>query len=401
MSIMQDPDVAGDPEDARPAASWWAIPEPPGTEVPPRALAISVFALGVAVVAAFLRPETGADYAGFLWILGLIPPFLLSFYHGWTGAVKALAAGMLALTGAEVAGGVFGGGIDWWIYGGATSGLIAVSLGSGVLAERLHQSGGAPGTADRVEARRRELRRAVDEGQLVLHFQPIVSLEGRKTLGVEALVRWNHPRRGLLDAGEFVDFAETAGLLVPIANWAMDEAFRHFGLWREKFPSSEDFFLSLNVSRGQCRQRAFVERVRTLLDRRGIDPGCLHLEVTEDTLDVAGTQLAPVVGLGARLAIDDFGTGYVSLSQLARLRIDTLKIDGLFVGKMLESPEDRATVEAIIGVAHALGLQVTAEAVETEEQFRLLRELGCHRGQGSFFAEPFPATSLQARIAPD
>lgn len=401
MSTMQEAGRDGNPGGAPASAGWWEIPDAPTTEVPPRALAISVFALAVAALGAFLRPESGAEYAGFLWMLGLVPPFLLSFYHGWTGAVRALVAGMVALTVAEVAGGFLGESIDWWIYGGATAGLIVVSLGSGVLAERLHRSGGSPGTADREGARRQDLLRAVEEGQLVLHFQPIVTLEERRTVGIEALVRWNHPRRGLLDAAEFVDFAESAGLLVPIGNWAIDEALRQFGLWRDKFPSSEEFFVSINVSESQCRQRGFVERIRSLLDREGMEAGCLHLEVSEETLNAAGTQLSQMVGLGVRLSIDDFGTGYVSLSQLARLRIDTLKIDGFFVGRMLTSPEDRATVDAIVRVGDAMGFRVTAEAVETEEQLQLLRRLGCGRGQGNFFAAPFPAASLEGRLVPE
>ena len=372
----------------------------PAQEIPPRVVAISVFALAVAVVAALLRPDTGATYAGFLWVLALIPAFLLSYYHGWTGAVKALAGGMAVLTLTEVVvGNLLQGEVDWWIYGGTTTVLLVVSLGSGMMAELFHRTGGGPGGGGLEEARRRDLQRAVEEGQLVLYFQPVVSLDERQTVGVEALVRWDHPRRGLLNAGEFVSFAESAGLLVPVSNWAMEEAFRQFGRWEAQFPGSSEFFVAVNLSTEQVRQRGFVERVRSLLAEHEMDGSALQVEVSEETLDEAGTQLAQIRGLGAHLAIDDFGTGYVSLGQLARLRLDAVKIDGSFVARMLDSDPDRATVEAIVKMSEGLGLQATAEAVESHDQYEALRELGCDLGQGSFFADPFPAASLEARLS--
>ena len=369
-------------------------------EIPPRVIAISVFALAVAVLAALFRPDSGATYAGFLWILALIPAFLLSYYHGWTGAVRALAGGMALLTLTEVvAGFVLQGDVDWWIYGGATTVLIAVSLGSGMMAELFHRTGGGPGVATLENARRRDLQRAVEEGQLVLHFQPVVSLDDREAVGVEALVRWEHPRRGLLKAGEFVSFAETAGLLVPVSNWAMEEAFRQFGRWRARFPGSHDFFVAVNLSTGQCRQRGFVEKVRSLLEEHDMEGENLQVEVSEETLDEAGTQLSQIRGLGAALAVDDFGTGYVSIGQLARLELDAVKIDSSFVARMRDAEADRATVEAIVTMSDALGLQATAEAVESREQYEMIRDMGCDLGQGSFFAEPFPASALEARLS--
>ena len=369
-------------------------------EVPPRVLAISVFALAVAGLAGLLRPDGGAQFAGLLWILGLIPPFLLSFYHGWSGAVRALAGGMVVLTLTEVAAGFFmKGQVDWWIYGGATTALIAVSLGSGVMAELFHRTGGGPGSGPGEDARRREIRRAVEQRQLQLHFQPIVALSDRKTVGVEALVRWEHPRRGLLEAKDFVALAESAGLLEPIGDWAAEEAFRQFSHWRDKFPSTSDFFVAINLSRGQCRQPGFVESIRSRLAKHDLRADELQVEVSEETLDQAGTQLAQLERDGVRIAVDDFGTGYVSLGQLARLHVAALKIDGTFVDRMAEEERDRATADAVVRLGKALGLTVIAEAVETEEQFRLLREMGCDLGQGSFFAEPFPATALETRLA--
>lgn len=368
-------------------------------EVPPRVLAISAIALLVAAVAALIRPASGADYAGLIWILAMIPPFLLSYYRGWTGGLRALAGGMAALTLTEVVAGlVMEGSIDWWVYGGATTGLIAVSLGSGAMAELFRRTGGGPGVGGGEDVRRREIRRAVEEGQLRLHFQPIVSLEDRRTVGVEALVRWDHPQRGLLEASEFLALAESAGLLTPVGNWAMEEAFRQYALWRGKFSSSPDFFVAVNLSTGQCRQPGLVESIRSLLERHDVRGEDLQVEVTEETLDQAGTQLAQLERLGAAVAVDDVGTGYVSLGQLARLKIDALKVDGSFVARMAEHEEDRATADAIVRVGKALGLPVTAEGVESEEQYALLKEMGCDLGQGSFFAEPFPATALEARL---
>lgn len=367
-------------------------------EIPPRVLAISVFALAVAAVAGVLRPESGLRFAGFLWILALVPAFLLSYYHGWTGAVKALAGGMVVLTVSEVVARLLlDGHVDWWVYGVATTALIAVSLGSGMMAELLLRSGGGAGAGE--TGRLRDIRRAVEDGQLVLHFQPIVSLETRAPVGVEALVRWEHPRRGLLDADEFVDFAEGAGMLVPIGNWATEEALRRFADWRGSFPSSPDFFVSVNVSTPECRQPGFVDRVRSLLDAHGVAAGRVQVEVSEETLDETGTQLAQIERLGVGLVIDDFGTGYVSLGQLARLRVDGLKIDGSFVARMTEDDRDRATVDAIARIGRALGLDVTAEAVETERQAAALRELGCDLGQGRFFAEPYPAAAMEGRLS--
>ena len=379
---------------------WGEAPGAPSVEVPPRVLAISVFALAVAGLVGLLRPEGGAQFAGLVWILGLVPPFLLSFYHGWSGAVRALAGGMAVLTVTEVAAGFFmRGQVDWWIYGGATTALSAVSLGSGVMAELLHRSGGGPGSGPGEDARLREIRRAVKERQLQLHFQPIVAMDDRRTVGVEALVRWEHPRRGLLEAKDFVALAESAGLLAPIGDWAMDEAFRQFGHWRDKFPSSDGFFVAINLSAGQCRRPGFVESIRTRLASHGLEGRDLQLEVDEATLDRAGARLAQLERHGVRIVVDDFGTGHVPLGQLARMQLHGLKIDGSFVSRMTEDGRDRATVDAVVQLGKALGLPVTAEAVETEGQFRLLREMGCDLGQGSFFAEPFPATALETRLA--
>lgn len=370
-----------------------------GEGTPERVLAISVFALAVAAAAAFVRPAGGGELLGFVWVLALVPPFLLSFYRGWSGAVVALAAGMLVLVGAELAGRlVLDREVDWWIFGVATTGLIVVSLGSGVMAEMLHRSGGHPlgiGTNDR---QMQVLRRAVNEGELVLHFQPIVSFEDRRTRGMEVLVRWDHPVRGLVGLDDFFAFSESTGLMVPLGNWVLEEALLHYALWRERFPMNSRFFLSVNFSGSQCRQPGLRGRVRSLLETHDMRPGDLQLEVTEETLQEAGTPLGQLKSLGLRVAIDSFGEGYSSLGQLSRLDVDALKIDGAFVRTMVDDERDRATVEAILQVSRTLGIPVIAGGVETGRQFEELRDMGCQYGQGHFFAEPFPAAVLESRL---
>lgn len=367
---------------------------------PPRVLAISVLALVVASAGSFTRPAGGNEYLGLLWTLALIPPFLLSFYRGWRGASLALGAGMVALVGTEVAGRLaLVGSVDWTVLAIASVGLVAVSLGAGVSSELLYRTGGDPLHAEQRQLRRRELERAIGEGELVLYCQPIVAFEDRAVRGLEALVRWKHPSRGLLGPDEFVALAESTGLIVPLGNWVMDEALRHYPRWKERFPGSPRFFLSLNFTTRQCQQAGLRERIRDLLAEYDMPPGALQLEITEEALVRAGTALQRLHGLGLRLVLDDFGQGFSSLSQLSHGEVDGVKIDAAFVKGMEEDPADRAVVESILGLARGLDLGVTAEGIETRAQFERLSELGCDLGQGYFFAEPFPVTALDGGLA--
>jgi diguanylate cyclase (GGDEF)-like protein len=239
----------------------------------------------------------------------------------------------------------------------------------------------------------RDLRQALDQGgQLVLHYQPKVGAADSVITGTEALVRWNHPVRGLLSPGVFVPVAERFGLIGRLGHWVIDEACRQSRAWLDQ---GLRLRVAVNLSVHQLRQDDLPERVQRLLDKHGVDAGLLSLEVTESAAmdDAAGTLRAfeRLGRLGVRLSIDDFGTGYSSLSYLRRLQVDQLKIDRSFVNDLEHSADARAIVEAVVRLAHALGMTVVGEGVETSAQRDVLRELGCDELQGFLFARPMPA----------
>jgi diguanylate cyclase (GGDEF)-like protein/PAS domain S-box-containing protein len=239
------------------------------------------------------------------------------------------------------------------------------------------------------------LHRAMEREEFRLHYQPAVSILDGRIVGVEALLRWNHPERGLVLPGEFIPVAEESGLIVPIGRWVLEEACRQAERWRR---FGRKTWLSLNLSAHQLAAPELVEEVRAALEETATDPARLHLEITESALMEDTDGVARVVGalkdLGVRLSIDDFGTGYSSLAHLKRLAVDTLKIDRSFVDGLGREPEDTAIVMAVLGMARSLGLSVVAEGVETEEQLTALRDLGCTLAQGFLFARPEPPESV-------
>jgi EAL domain-containing protein (putative c-di-GMP-specific phosphodiesterase class I) len=247
-----------------------------------------------------------------------------------------------------------------------------------------------------------QLRRALTEDQLRLHFQPIWSLPDREVAGVEALVRWEHPERGLVPPGEFIPIAEASGLIVPVGTWVLREACRQLGEWRRRHPAAADLRLTINLSARQVAQPNLVELVREAVAANDLDPGQLGLEITERLLlqdcEAIGDTLRSLKDLGVRLVLDDFGTGYSSLSYLKRFPLDDLKIDRSFVAGIDEPGDDRAIVGAIVGMAGALGLGVIPEGVETEAQLAVLEELGCTRAQGFLLAAPLPPERLEALL---
>jgi len=240
------------------------------------------------------------------------------------------------------------------------------------------------------------LRKAIDNNQLVLHYQPIVSLSNNCICGFEALVRWNHPERGLIYPGEFIPVAEESDLIILLGRWVLREACRQMAEWHRSFTSVSPLTINVNVSTRQLCDPRLVEEVELALAESGLDPEALSLEVTESSLIGNAEQTLATLdrfkAINVRLEIDDFGTGYSSLSYLQRLPFDTLKIDRSFICEMSAANDSADIVKAIVEMAHSLKLKVIAEGVETEEQLSQLRELGCNSAQGFLFSRPVSAT---------
>jgi diguanylate cyclase (GGDEF)-like protein len=240
-----------------------------------------------------------------------------------------------------------------------------------------------------------ELRRAIDNGGLSVYYQPIVDLPSGRVVEVEALVRWDHPRHGLMSPAAFIPLAEESGLIVPLGRWVLEQACHQARLWQQAL-HDPSLVVSVNLSARQLQQPDLTLAVSRILQATGLAPSSLKLEITESVLmqDADAARLAALAQLGIHLAIDDFGTGYSSLAYLSRLPIDTLKIDRSFVSRLGHEPESDAVVRTIVALAHTLNLSVTAEGIEEPEQAARLRRLGCHRGQGFLFARPAPPTDL-------
>jgi diguanylate cyclase (GGDEF)-like protein len=245
-----------------------------------------------------------------------------------------------------------------------------------------------PSTAER------RLRQALEQGEFRLYYQPIVSLWTKRLVGVEALLRWNDPRRGMVAPGEFMNALEDTGLIVPIGNWIIEEVCAQSKRWQDAYPDRPALNIKVNVSARQLAQANFVSLLREALDRSGADPDRITLEITEGALmyDVssAWSTLREAKSLGISLALDDFGTGYSSLSYLRQFSLDLLKIDQSFVDGLGVSREDTTIIEHVIGMAKALGIVTVAEGVETEEQVQHLRAMNCDLAQGYYFSHPQP-----------
>jgi len=242
-----------------------------------------------------------------------------------------------------------------------------------------------------------ELRRALERGEFRLHYQPIVALAGDGLAGFEGLLRWEHPRRGLILPAEFLPLAEENGLMVPLGRWVLAEGCRQIAAW-----SARGVRLSLNVCGEQLLQSDLVSQIGKTARATGAPLDRLDLEVTEDVLmkdgEAAGLVLTDLKALALHVSIDDFGTGQSSLSLLHRLPIDTLKIDRSFVSNMSGRRENREIVRTIVALAHNLGMGVVAEGVETAEQLRDLRELGCDYAQGFLFSPAVEASAAEALL---
>jgi diguanylate cyclase (GGDEF)-like protein/PAS domain S-box-containing protein len=251
----------------------------------------------------------------------------------------------------------------------------------------------------------RELRHALDRDELALYYQPVVNLRSGAVTGLEALVRWRHPERGLLDPSEFVSIAEDSGMIEPIGRWVQERACRQALEWHQLRPDARPFDVAVNLSARQVAHRDLAATVEEILARTGIDPVNLRLEITESVLveesATAMSSLEALNELGVRLVLDDFGTGYSSLAYLNRFPFHALKIDRSFVDALGIEQEATAIVEAIIGMARALSLEVIAEGVESEVQMSELQRLGCDYGQGHIFHAAMPEREVSRLIAED
>ncbi len=248
-----------------------------------------------------------------------------------------------------------------------------------------------------------DLRRALADDQLVVHYQPYYSLADSTIAGVEALVRWEHPERGLLLPGEFIPVAEESGLIVPLGAMVMRQACHDAGHWREACSGASAVRLTVNLSPRQAAQPGLVELVASALEDSGLEPNCLGVEITEGVvMEEATGQIEALNGLrelGVRLVVDDFGTGYSSLAYLPRFALDVLKIDRSFVAGLDSGDGSEAIIAAIVGMASALGLPVIPEGIETEGQLATLRELGCGFGQGFLFSRPAETSEIERMLA--
>ncbi|MEH2240837.1 putative bifunctional diguanylate cyclase/phosphodiesterase [Nostoc sp.] len=247
-----------------------------------------------------------------------------------------------------------------------------------------------------------DLRRAVERLEFRVYYQPIVSLTSGSILGFEALLRWQHPERGLLNPADFIPLAEETGLIFSIGNWALHEACRQMQAWRVCHHSNFLEKISVNLSLKQFSQPDLIEQIGQILHSTGLDTGTLVLEITESVIvengDKATAVLLQLREMGIELSIDDFGTGYSSLGRLYNFPIRMLKIDRSFVSSIGASNKNLEIIEIIVTLAHKLGVDVLAEGVETKEQLALLRKLSCEYGQGHFFSVPLNSSAAEALI---
>jgi EAL domain-containing protein (putative c-di-GMP-specific phosphodiesterase class I)/ActR/RegA family two-component response regulator len=242
------------------------------------------------------------------------------------------------------------------------------------------------------------LRRAIDNEEFVVYYQPQVDIESGNVVGAEALIRWKHPELGLLPPADFISLAEETGLIVPIGGWVLRKACAQARKWHQA--GFLGFRVAVNVSPRQLLQGNFHESVVRTLKTTGLEPGCLELELTETSMmqnaEWEVEILASLREKGLKIAIDDFGTGYSSLGYLKNLPIDSVKLDQSFVKGATIDPDDAALVMAVVTLAHNLRLKVIAEGIETEDQLKFLRLLRCDRGQGYLFGKPAPADPIKA-----
>ena len=256
-----------------------------------------------------------------------------------------------------------------------------------------------------------DLRQALEQKQFVLYYQPEIDLATRRIVGLEALIRWAHPQRGLIPPMDFIPLAEECGLILPIGDWGLAEACNQIQVWCTEDPSHVSLRVGVNLSARQFSREGLADHVEALLVQAGISSRQLGLEMTESSIIPDIRTALEVLGslrrLGVSLLMDDFGTGYSSLSYLHSFPFDVLKIDRSFVTRMTKGDQPLQIVRTIVELARVMGMDVVAEGIETREQYRLLREMGCRYGQGFLFARPLTAEAvtnllrLPGRVLPD
>lgn len=246
----------------------------------------------------------------------------------------------------------------------------------------------------------RDLHAALREHQFVLHYQAQLNSSGTVT-GAEVLIRWQHPQRGLVPPAEFIGHAEKTGLIIPIGQWVLEQAFTQLRAWKDD-PLCRDISLAVNISQKQFRQASFVTDMLGLIETYGIDARRLELELTETLIvhdiDDLMRKMAVLVERGVRFSLDDFGTGFSSLSHLKRLPLNTLKIDRSFVSDLLTDANSQAIVRTVIALAQSMGMTVIAEGVETQAQQQFLLSNGCMQFQGYLFSKPLPLQAFTAFV---
>jgi diguanylate cyclase (GGDEF)-like protein len=248
-----------------------------------------------------------------------------------------------------------------------------------------------------------DLRRAVEREQFRVHYQPIFDVAQERLLGVEALLRWDRPGNGIVGPADFIGLTEETGLIAPLGRWVLEQATAQVTDWRGRFPHAADLGVTVNVSGRQLGRPEFLAEVEDALERCGLEPGGLGLEITESVLlkDISAPRstLERLRELGVRVLLDDFGTGYSSLSRLRGIPVDAIKVDRSFVDGLAEEDHDTTIVSAIVDIATSLGLGTIAEGVESSGQLEALRDLGCNGAQGYLFAKPMCADEFEALLA--
>ena len=248
-----------------------------------------------------------------------------------------------------------------------------------------------------------DLRYAIERNEFELYYQPIISLDNASLVGFEALVRWNHPQRGLVPPNEFIPISENTGLIIPMTVQILNSACRQVAKWQRESETKKPLSIAVNLSGKHFGHPALVEQIKTVISETGIDPGMLKLELTESAVmenaETAILMLRQIKETGVQISIDDFGTGYSSLSYLHRFPIDLLKVDRSFVSAMEENTENGEIVRTVIALAKALNLKVVAEGIESIHQYHQLRVLGCEYGQGYLFSKPLPVADIERLLS--